>query len=185
LKATGAPNERSRSGEAGGSAELLAVQLAKRGCKLVYANGIYVQHTDGFGVDIFGSNGEIKVNRGKFVLIVDGKTIAEFTDVQKKEGKIQCSDEVKKAELAFLQNPKIQLYKSKNHIDDFMECLKSRKKPITSEIVGAHSAICCHLMNLAYKYGQTIKWDPAKEEFVGDKEANQWLDRPKRGPWKV
>ncbi len=32
---------------------------------------------------------------------------------------------------------------------------------------------------------QFLEWDPAKEEFIGDAEANEWLDRPKRSPWSV
>ena len=47
---------------------------AKRGAKLVYANGVTVEHKDGFGVDFFGTGGEVRVNRGQFVVIVDGKT---------------------------------------------------------------------------------------------------------------
>jgi hypothetical protein len=43
----------------------------------------------------------------------------------------------------------------------------------------------CHLGNLAYWHHRHLRWDPVKEQFVGDAEANQWLDRPKRGPWKV
>ena len=49
---------------------------ARRGAKLIYANGVTMEQKDGFGVVFFGSNGEVRVNRGKFVLIVDGKTIA-------------------------------------------------------------------------------------------------------------
>jgi len=41
------------------------------------------------------------------------------------------------------------------------------------------------LGNLAYWNHRRLKWDPAKEQFIGDAEANQWLDRPKRGPWRV
>ena len=164
---------------------------AKRGCKLVYANGIYVQHADGFGVHFFGSNGEVKVNRGKFVLIVDGKTIAEFAEKNPKKGEkapkreTSCAAEVQKAERAYLANAKIKLYESKNHISDFMECVKSRKKPITSEQVGGHSAICCHLMNQSYYNHAKFTWDPAKFEFTNGSGNAKWLTREYRAPWSV
>src|ERR1035437_158413 len=164
---------------------------AKRGCKLVYANGIYVEHKEGFGVHFYGSNGEVLVNRGQFVLIVDGKTIAEYADSKKKNGEAapkketSCAAEVQKAEKAYLQNAKIQLYNSKNHISDFMACVKSRKKPITSEIVGGHSAICCHLMNQSYYHHAKLQWDPAKFEFTGGTGDPKWLTRDYRSPWKV
>ena len=164
---------------------------AKRGCKLVYASGITVEHKDGFGVDIFGSNGEIKVNRGKFVLIVDGKTIAKFDEKKPKPGEkppkseTSCAAEVQKAEKAYLQDAKIQLYNSKNHISDFMDCVQSRKKPITSEIVGGHSAICCHLMNQSYFHHAHFKWDPANYKFTDGTGDPKWLTHDYRGPWTV
>ena len=166
---------------------------AKSGCKLVYANGIYVEHKKGFGVHFFGANGEVMVNRGKFVLIVDGKTIAEYAEKKQKRGKkdeapkkeTSCAAEVQKAERAYLKEAKIQLYNSKNHVADFMACVKSRKKPITSEQVGGHSAICCHLMNQSYYNHARIKWDPAKFEFTGGTGDPKWLTREYRSPWSV
>ena len=92
---------------------------------------------------------------------------------------------MQKAERAFLKDAKIKLYVSKNHIADFLDCVKSRKKPITSEQVGGRSAICCHLMNLAYYHGQKLKWDPAKFAFVGGTGDPKWLTRDYRSPWKV
>jgi Oxidoreductase family, C-terminal alpha/beta domain len=93
--------------------------------------------------------------------------------------------QVQKAERAFLQDAKIKLYESKNHLSDFLDCVKSRKKPITSEQVGGHSAICCHLMNLTYYHGQKIKWNPKKFAFVGGTGDSKWLTREYRGAWKV
>jgi hypothetical protein len=51
--------------------------------------------------------------------------------------------------------------------------------------VGCRSVTVCHVGNLAYWLKRPLKWDPVKEEFVGDDEANRWLDRPKRAPWTV
>ena len=127
------------------------------------------------------------------MLIVDGKTIAEYTEKKRKKGKkdeapkkeTSCAAEVQKAERAFLQDAKVQLYVSKNHLSDFMECVQARKKPVTSEQVGARSAICCHLMNQAYYHGQKLKWDPAKFVFVDGSGDPRWLTRDYRNPWSV
>ena len=51
--------------------------------------------------------------------------------------------------------------------------------------IGCRSVTVCLLGNLAYWHHRRLRWDPAKEVFIGDQEANQWLDRPKREPWKV
>jgi hypothetical protein len=96
-----------------------------------------------------------------------------------------CAAEVQKAEKAYLQNAKIQLYNSKNHISDFMECVKSRKKPVTSEQVGGHSALCCQLMNQSYYHHAKFTWDPAKFEFTGGTGDEKWLTRDYRSPWSV
>jgi hypothetical protein len=50
---------------------------------------------------------------------------------------------------------------------------------------GCRSVTVCHLGNIAYWLNRPLKWDPAKEQFVGDDEANRWLDRPKREPWTL
>ncbi len=68
-------------------------------------------------------------------------------------------------------------------IGDFVYCVKTREKPFRN-IEAAHRAVTmCHLGNLVYWLGRTIKWDPVKEEIIGDPEAARWLDRPKRAPW--
>jgi predicted dehydrogenase len=155
---------------------------AKRGAKLVYANGVIVEHKDGFGVHFFGSEGEVLVNRGQFVFKRGQEALASFTG---KEQDTNCSLEVQKAERTFLKDAKIKLYVSTNHLTDFLNCVQSRKKPITSEIVGAHSAICCHLMNLTYYHGQKLKWDPKELAFTAQTGDPKWLTRDYRAPWNV
>ena len=66
-----------------------------------------------------------------------------------------------------------------------MGCVKSRKKPITSEQVGVRSAICCHLLNQSYYHHAHLKWDPAKFEFTGGTGNPKWLTRDYRSPWTV
>ena len=56
---------------------------AKRGAKLVYANGITVEHKDGFGVHFFGTGGEVLVNRGKFVVISESAKPSPVSTMKK------------------------------------------------------------------------------------------------------
>ena len=109
--------------------------------------------------------------------------IASYTD--NKTETTSCAAQVQKAERAFLTDAKIKLYESKNHLSDFLDCVKSRKKPITNEQVGARSAICCHLMNQVYYHGAKICWDPATLELAGGTGDPQWLTRDYRSPWSV
>jgi len=134
---------------------------ANRGVRYYYANGVEMIHGDSGGVLFIGSEGKILVNRGKF----------EATPAALGEEP--------------LGDNAIHLYKSYSHTKDFLDCMRSRKKPICDVEIGCRSVTVCHLGNLAYWNHRRLRWDPVKEQFVGDKEANQWLDRPKRGPWKV
>ena len=62
--------------------------------------------------------------------------------------------------------------------------MKTRKRPICDVEIGCRSVTVCHLGNLAYWYRRTLHWDPVKERFIGDAEANTWLDRKRRPPWQ-
>jgi hypothetical protein len=63
--------------------------------------------------------------------------------------------------------------------------VRDRKKPITSEQVGGRSAICCHLMNLAYYHHAKLQWDPAAFAFTGGTGDPKWLTREYRGGWTI
>ncbi len=70
-------------------------------------------------------------------------------------------------------------------IGDFLHCVRTRERPFRDIEVAHRTVIVCHTGNLAYWLKRPLKWDPEKEEFVGDAEANRWLDRPKRAPWTL
>ena len=70
-------------------------------------------------------------------------------------------------------------------IGDFLHCVQTRERPFR-DIEIAHRAVSvCHLGNIAYWLKRRIKWDPVKEEIIGDKEASRWLDRPMREPYAL
>jgi predicted dehydrogenase len=154
---------------------------SKRGAQLAYKGGATVTHKNGFGVHFFGTDGEVKVNRGRFAFIHKGKLISKFE--KREDGSLGRALAI--AEKAFLKDAKVKLYNSGHHIRDFIECVASRNKPITSEIVGAGSATACHLMNQAYYHGELLKWDPAANQFTDGTGKPEWLTRDYRGEWKV
>ncbi len=154
---------------------------SKRGAKLVYSNGTTITHQSGFGVHFEGEGGDVKVNRGRFVFSLKGKEIAKF----EKRGDGSLGSALQTAEKTFLNNAKVKLYKSTHHIRDFLSSVESRKKPITNEVVGGRSAICCHLMNQTYYNGEVIKWDPKTNTLSEQTGKPEWLTRDYRGIWKV
>ncbi len=74
---------------------------------------------------------------------------------------------------------------AKAHSDNFLECVRSRKKPNADVEIGCRTVTVCHLGNIAYWLNRPIKWDPQREEIIGDEEASRWLDRAKREPWSL
>jgi predicted dehydrogenase len=72
-----------------------------------------------------------------------------------------------------------------NHHLDWMDCIKTRQRPIADVEIGSRSVTVCHLVNLAYWYHRKLNWDPQKWEFPGDAEANGWRTRPRRGKYQL
>jgi predicted dehydrogenase len=72
-----------------------------------------------------------------------------------------------------------------SHVRNFLDSVKSRKRPNADVEEGHLTAAMCHLGNIATRLKRSLKWDAEKEEVIGDKEANQWLSKPYRKPWKL
>jgi len=92
-------------------------------------------------------------------------------------------ESLKTAELGPNDKP---LYRSDDHVGNFLDCIKSRGEPVAPVEVGHRSSSLCHLGNIAVRLGKqnkVLKWDPARERFTNDDEANAMLTRPMRGPW--
>jgi predicted dehydrogenase len=96
-------------------------------------------------------------------------------------GKIEASDpELLKKPLPASAT---RLIASNDHMKNFFDSVRSREKPICDAEAGHRSVTVCHLGVIAMRLGRELKWDPAKEQFVDDKEANTWLAREPRKPW--
>ena len=76
-------------------------------------------------------------------------------------------------------------YKSPGHEQDFMNCVRTREKPIMTIEAGHAVSTLCILGNISYILGRKLQWDAAAERVVGDEEANRMLTRPNRSPWRI
>ena len=143
----------------------------KHGLKLVYASGIEMihnefpkakdgQHIKGECVFV-GTDGIIVVGRGEFRSIdADIKTPLD--------GKAK------------------RVMPSSDHKTNWLDAIKSPKLgTICSAETGHRTATICHLTNIGYRLHRKLKWDPAKELFVGDEPANKELSRTPREKWKA
>jgi predicted dehydrogenase len=81
----------------------------------------------------------------------------------------------------------VRLYDSggRNHMENFLHCVRTRREPAAPAEVGHGSATVCHLGNIAMILGRRVKWDAAAERFVNDPEADRLLARAMRSPWHL
>lgn len=128
-----------------------------------YANGVELvcQSAGENGVRFFGVDGWIFVNRDKIE--------ASNPDILKIEP--GANDR--------------RLYVSRDHHENFLDCVKSRQRCAADVEIGHRSATVCHIGNIAMRLGRELKWDPAKEQFIGDDTANLMTSKPMRAPWRL
>ena len=78
-----------------------------------------------------------------------------------------------------------KLYRSRNHRQNFLDCIKSRKETIAPAEIGHRSISVALLGEIAMLTERKLRWDPEKEVFFNDDEANRMLSRPMRSPWHL
>ena len=71
------------------------------------------------------------------------------------------------------------------HLHNFFDCIKTRKRPNADVEIGHRSNTVCHLVNIARDLNRRLRWDPVKEEFLEDPEANRLLSRPRRKGYEL
>ncbi len=129
-----------------------------------YANGVTVYHGGGSGgkagVEFIGTKGRVMVNRGYL----------ETDPPELLEQPIGPND--------------LHLIESPGHHQNWLECIRTRRRPICDVEIGASSVIVCHLGNIAYRLGRPLKWNPETQAFVDDDEASRLASRPMRAPWR-
>ena len=129
-----------------------------------YANGTEMIHRPVEGKNychFIGTDGEVWVTRGEL----------KTTPVTLKD-KVFKEDDYK-------------VYVSDNHYRDFLNAIRKRSKPVCDVETGHRTASICNLGNISYQLQRSLKWDPVKEEFEKDREANDLLGRKMRKEWKV
>ena len=111
------------------------------------------------GITFIGERGRLFVNRGS--IAAEPRSILEEK----------------------IGHREVDLYRSDNHYRNFLEGI-SRRRPTAAPIEEAHRSVTiCHLANIAMRLGRKIRWDPQREEIIGDESAGRMLSQPLRSPW--
>ena len=128
-----------------------------------YANGVKLHATGAGenGVTFTGSEGEVFVSRSE--IRASRPEILEYE----------------------LGSGEVVLYESLQHHRNWVDCMRSREKPISDVEIGHRSASVCHLGNIAIKLGRKLRWSPDAEQFVGDAEATGMVRRQYRSLWSL
>lgn len=130
---------------------------AKRGAKMVYADGCTIVHAPGnFNCKFIGEKGSITVDRGNIKSEPASILEAPLTDSDKR------------------------LHKPQNHLNNFMDCIGTDKEPVAHVEAGARTAALCHLANISYDVKEELKFDGKKWQFEGSEAANAKLDYAER-----
>jgi myo-inositol 2-dehydrogenase/D-chiro-inositol 1-dehydrogenase len=147
--------------------------------KYRYANGVEMMISDNGrnGVLFTGSEGRILANRGT----IAGKPVEDLKNrpLAREDFKVYQHDNLSRPERAGKLDAII------NQMGNFFDCVESRKLPI-SDVFNQHQSITtCHLGNISMRLGRPLKWDPEKEQFIDDSEANSLLRREQRKGYEV
>ncbi|MEW6356367.1 MAG: Gfo/Idh/MocA family oxidoreductase [Planctomycetota bacterium] len=132
-------------------------------CK--YANGVKVIYGDSRqvqqGIRFEGTEGWVRVGHGQI----------------EAEPKSLLTSKIKPGE--------IHLYESRNHKGNLIDCIKTRAETVAPVEVGHRTCSACLLGDIAMRLGRKLHWDPDRERFVNDPEADRWIGRPMRGAWRL
>jgi len=141
-------------------------------------------------LEFFGSRGSLAISRRGFSVTADRKlspenTVPQFAGAHPAGGPAAVEETGPpqfwtKALADESGDSRTQL---KQHVRNFLDCLKSRKEPVSDLESGHRVATACHLANLSLRLGRRLRWDADKETIVDDSEAAKMLVRPYRAPW--
>jgi len=119
------------------------------------------------GAVFIGEKGRLEINRNKIVSNPPeiAAKILEKLDVTEEERK--WSDQT-------------ALWQAREHLQNWLDCIRSREKPVADVEIGHRSVTVCHLANIARQVGRSLRWNPATENFVDDAAADALLVRDRR-----
>jgi myo-inositol 2-dehydrogenase/D-chiro-inositol 1-dehydrogenase len=126
------------------------------------------------GVRFEGSDGWLFVSRGG--------AKATASDPTSTEGKALAASDPKILESKIGPN-EIHLHKSTDHHLDWLTSIQTRKPAVTTAEEAHRSTSACILAYITMKLGRKLRWDPAKEKFIGDDQGNAMCSRPQRAPY--
>jgi predicted dehydrogenase len=152
----------------------------KYNIEATYAGGMRVFISDELpnGVRFEGSEGWIFVTRGSY-----SATASDPVAASTKEQALMASDP--NILTSTIGPDEIHLVRSRDQHGNWLECIRTGQQPISPVEVGHRSTSVCLVGHIAMRLGRKLTWDPWKERFRNDDEANERLSRPQRSPYGI
>jgi predicted dehydrogenase len=146
--------------------------------KADYKNGITMLTSGAYpnGIRYEGTDGWIFVTRGSYTASPTDPVISGKNTKALDAGDPRILSSV-------IKENEIHLYVSDEQHGNWIDCIKSRKQPISPVEIGHRACSVCLVTHIAMKLERKLKWDPDNEKFVNDNEANSMLSRPQRAPY--
>jgi len=143
-----------------------------------YLNGITMITSGGYpnGIRYEGSEGWIFVTRGDYTA-----SASDPVSASKSSMALDASDP--KILTSIIKENEIHLYKIDNQHGNWLDCIKTRKAPISPVEIGHRACSICLITHISMKLGRKLDWNPETEMFVKDEEANKMLSRSQRFPY--
>ena len=143
-----------------------------------YQNGLTMITSGGYpnGIRYEGSEGWIFVTRGDY-----SATSSDPVSKSKSTKALDASDP--KILNSIIKENEIHLYKIENQHGNWLECIRTRKAPISPVEIGHRACSICLITHISMKLGRKLLWNPETEMFVKDDEANKMLSRSQRFPY--
>jgi predicted dehydrogenase len=144
-----------------GPTEIHPPERGNTGLRFVYAGNVEMFHGGRSGCTFVGTEGTIYVDR----------------------------DRIESTPAAILQQPLAAgdfhlPVVGNSHRQNWLDCIRTRQRPVADVEIGARSAQVCQLANIGYELRRNLRWNPEREEFIGDDAANGLRSRENRAPWQ-
>ena len=146
-----------------------------------YENGITMYTSSGGytnGIKYIGSDGWIFVSRGSYTASASDPVAAN-----KSSKALDASDP--KILSSVIGPNEIQLYKSDEQHGNWLDCIESKKPPISTVEIGHRACSVCLITHISMKLNRKLNWNPKTEKFINDDEANSMLTRSQRKPFGI
>jgi predicted dehydrogenase len=146
----------------------------------LYATGVHMIVSGDFpnGIRFVGTEGWVFVSRGN-------ETVTATDPVAKLKDSRALAASDPRIITSVIGPDEIHLYESKDHHGNWLESVRSRRQTIAPVEVAHRACSTCLIHHIAMKTKRKLFWDPVKERFKNDDEANARLSRPQRSPYVI